>query len=77
MRILVFVLGVMVILLGLETSHAVDPSWSWVWWTWLGIWLGLGLVVAIVGLVERALRNERKGASAPPGPRPAAPTIQQ
>lgn len=74
---MVWLLGVMVILLGLN-SHTCGPSgWTAVWISAAVLWCGVGCIVTLTSLVKQALSRARDGAlekltgkvSTPPAPR--------
>lgn len=71
MRLLTYLLGQMVILLGLEISRASAPGWVWVWWVCGFFWFAVGLAVAIVGLVGSILKRNPTRTGITPAPRPA------
>jgi hypothetical protein len=52
MRMLVWLVGVSVNLLGFELSYAMAPVWRWSWWLWLVVWFLAGVGLVISGLVR-------------------------
>lgn len=76
MKLLTWLLGVAVMLLGLEMARNTHDGWWWVWVVWLIVWIFAGVVGALVALAKRVagkvgaggLSGLRAGASPAPAP---------
>ncbi len=76
MKTLTWLLGVAVMLLGLELARYAHDGWPWVWVAWLIVWIFAGVVGALVALAKRVagkvgaggLRGLRAGEQAAPAP---------
>lgn len=68
MRLLVWILGVIVTLLGLMTARHVAPAWVWAWWFFLGLWVLVGGVVLIAALVRVVASGQGRSAPRVPAP---------
>lgn len=54
MKALMWLLGDLLIMLGVMVSHAVAPAWGWAWVGAVVVWLFVGAVLVAVSLVRLA-----------------------
>jgi hypothetical protein len=71
MKFLVWMLGVMVIYLGMETTAAAAPRWWWVWIASAVLWFFAGCGLALSGVAK--LVSGKVGAGGWAGVRAKAP----
>lgn len=77
MRLLTWVLGLLVCLLGLEFSFAERTGWEWFWFAALGTWFLVGLGVALAALIGKALAKGRLSPGLGTAPRVERPGSEQ
>lgn len=65
MRILVWLLGVLVLLLGVEISYEFAHWWVWLWWIMLPVWILVGLGVSIAAIFSKAVAQGRVNLNRP------------
>jgi len=73
MRLLVWLVGVAVNLVGFELAYREPSAWRWAWWFWAVAWFFAGVGLVIAGLIRAAAKRMPRPAPVSISPRVADP----